>query len=73
MNNQQSGVLRKQEYFNKRLRYYIINLNHITHKPWCIVFYWLYVDIRSLSHSLRSPANPESRSGSYIPNLDNST
>ena len=47
MNNQQSGVLRKQEYFNKRLRYYIINLRHITHKPWCIAYFigymWIFV------------------------------
>lgn len=74
MNNQQSGVLRKQEYFNKRLRYYIINLRHITHKPWCIAYFigYMWIFVVYLTHWDRQPI-PESRSGSYIPNLDNST
>lgn len=74
MNNQQSGVLRKQEYFNKRLRYYIINLRHITHKPWCIAYFigYMWIFVAYLTHWDRQPI-PESRSGSYIPNLDNST
>ena len=61
MNNQQSGVLRKQEYFNKRLRYYIINLSHITHKPWCIAYFigymWIFVVI-SLIEIASQSRNP---------------